>query len=210
MRKRYKFGLTVIVIILIIICSIGINKYLTKDPEEEPKNTTKVVNDIKEYGYTLDDRDTKYMQEEFNNLHEILNAEEINYEDYAQSIAKLFIIDFYTLNNKINKYDVGGLEYVYLPKKEEFNSKAMDTIYKDIIDNTYQDRVQDLPEITNVEVLDVKENEIEVNKTKMSGYKVTMRYIYKENLGYDTKGTCYLVLNNEKLEVAKYNPNIDN
>ena len=210
MRKIYKLILIIIAIALIVNLYIGINGYLSKKNTSKPKTTTKVVLDIAKFGYTLDDRDSKYMEEEFNNLAEILNAETLSKEDYAQTIAKLFVTDFYTLNNKINKYDVGGLEYVYTPKKEEFNAKAMDTIYKDVIDNTYQDRIQDLPEITNVNILAITETELTINDTKMSGYKVTMKYEYKENLGYDTEGTCYLVFNNDKLEVAKYEPKIEN
>lgn len=36
-----------------------------------------------------------------------------------------------------------------------------------------------------------------------------MKYTYKKDLGYDKEGTIYLVKNNNKLEVALYNPKID-
>ncbi len=210
MRLRYKLGLAFIMVILIGVCFIGLNRYLLNDKEEEqPKQEAVVVSNIPKYGYTLDDRDNKYMKEIFEELVNTLSSEEIVEEDYAEMVAKLFITDFYTLDNKINKYDVGGLEYVYSPKKEEFNTKARDTIYKDLIDNTYQDRIQDLPEITNVEVLNIEPTKIKLNEEQQDGYKVTMKYTYKENLGYDTEGTCYLVNNDNKLEVAMYTPTIE-
>lgn len=90
-----------------------------------------------------------------------------------------------------------------------FKNKAMDTIYGDIIDNTYKDRVQDLPEVTAVEIINYEVTEITLNKNKVESYKLTMKYTYKKDLGYDKEGTIYLVKNNNKLEVALYNPKID-
>ena len=127
----------------------------------------------------------------------------------ATSLAKLFVIDFYTLENKINKYDVGSLEYILSSSVDMFRQKALDTIYRDIIDNTYRDRIQDLPEITNVTILDTEETTFTLNEEEVNAIKVTMNYEYKEDLGYDTEGTIYFVRNAQKLEVASYTPSIE-
>ena len=209
MRKKYKIGMTLIAILIILVSIVGLSKlFLKKDKESKPKIETKIISNIEKYGYTLDDRDTKYMKETFKELESVLNAEEINEEEYAKILSKLFIIDFYTLSNKINKYDVGSLEYILNDKQEMFKNKAMDTIYSDIYDNTYKDRVQELPEITKVEIVDFKEEEIEINKETIESYKVTMHFTYKKELGYDKEGTLNLVKNNNKLEVVMYNPKI--
>ena len=114
MRKRYKIWLIVIIILIVITSGIGISKifFSKKEPEKKPHNTTSIISSIDKFGYTLDDRDTKYMQSEFKNLEDILASDPIDYQKYAESLAKLFVIDFYTLNNKVNKYDVGSLEYI--------------------------------------------------------------------------------------------------
>lgn len=209
MRKKYKIGMTLIAILIILVSIVGLSKlFLKEDKESKQKIETKIISNIEKYGYTLDDRDTKYMKETFKELESVLNAEEINEEEYAKILSKLFIIDFYTLSNKINKYDVGSLEYILNDKREMFKSKAMDTIYSDIYDNTYKDRVQELPEITKVEIVDFKEEEIEINKETIESYKVTMHFTYKKELGYDKEGTLNLVKNNNKLEVVMYNPKI--
>lgn len=209
MRKRYKIWLTIIVILLIFTIGIGVLKlFIGSDNNKKPQNVTSIITSIDEFGYTLDDRDTDYMKTEFKKLEEVISQEEINYEEYAKAIAKLFVIDFYTLNNKINKYDVGSLEYILSDKKDMFKNKAMDTIYGDIIDNTYKDRVQDLPEVTAVEIINYEVTEITLNKNKVESYKLTMKYTYKKDLGYDKEGTLNLVKNNNKLEVVMYNPKI--
>ncbi len=210
MRKKYKVGMILIGILIILVSIIGISKiFLKKDSETKPKVETKIISNIEKYGYTLDERDTKYMKDTFKELESILNAEEINKEEYAKVLSKLFIIDFYTLSNKINKYDVGSLEYILNDKVEMFINKAMDTIYSDIIDNTYKDRVQELPEISKVEILEIKESKFELNKEEKESYKITLKFSYKKDLGYDKEGTLHIIENNNKLEVALYNPKIE-
>ena len=211
MRKRYKIWLIIIVLLIVFVSGIGLFKlFINNDYEETPKNVTNIISSIENYNYTLDDRDTNYMKEEFKNLENVLKEEQVDFNLYASTLAKLFVIDFYTLNNKINKYDVGGLEYILNSKISMFKNKAMDTIYNDVIDNSYKDRVQELPEITNVEVLNVDETEIKINDDNTKAYRVTMNYTYKKDLGYDNEGTIYLVQTDNKLEVALYNPEIEN
>lgn len=209
MRKRYKIWLTIIVILIILTSLLGVMKlFMPKDEEKNP-NVTNVIDTIQDYGYSLDDRDSKYMQEEFKNLIDILKSSEVDDDAYATSLAKLFIIDFYTLNNKINKYDVGGLEYILSDKVDEFKAKAMDTIYFDLIDNTYKDRVQELPEITEVNVENLEHTKFELNEENLDAIKVTLKFTYKKDLGYDTEGTIYFVKKGNKLEVVKYSPTIE-
>ncbi len=208
MRKKYKIGLTTIVILILLTISLGVSKIFFEPTKPKEQNVTNIISNINDYGYTLDDRDTSYMKDEFKKLEETLNHNEIDYKSYAESLSKLFVIDFYTLSNKINKYDVGSLEYILTDKVNEFKNKAMDTIYSDIIDNTYKDRIQDLPEITNVEILSADEEKIKINDNEVEGYKITMEYQYRDDLGFDTKGTIYLAKTGPKLEVVSYSPKI--
>ena len=93
MRKKYKVGMMLIAILIILVSMIGISKiFLKKDTESKPKVETKIISNIEKYGYTLDDRDTKYMKETFKELESILNIDEINTEEYAKVLSKLFII----------------------------------------------------------------------------------------------------------------------
>lgn len=210
MRKRYKIGLIIISVLLVGVIGIGVLKIFHSDEKkvEEP-NVSSIISNINNYGYTLDDRDTDYMKELFKELETILNESEVDYQAYAETLAKLFVIDFYTLDNKINKYDVGSLEYILSSSVDMFRQKAVDTIYRDILDNTYRDRIQDLPEITNVNIINTEEVTYTLNDEEVDAIKITMNYEYKEDLGYDTEGTIYLVRNANKLEVASYTPSIE-
>ncbi len=209
MGKKYKIGLIIIGVLLAVAVGFGVMKLFYKEEVNEDINVSSIISNITDYGYTLDDRDTAYMKEVFNELEGILGESTIDYEAYAQALSKLFVIDFYTLNNKINKYDVGSLEYILSSKVDMFRQKAMDTIYKDIIDNTYKDRVQDLPEISSVNIISLEEDSYTLNEEEVAAIKITMNYEYKEDLGYDTEGTIYLVRQASKLEVVSYVPSIE-
>lgn len=209
MRKRYKMGLIVIITLMVLTVLVGIIKIFLPKEEAKPINITNVISSITDYNYTLDDRDSVYMKEVFKELETILNAENINYEDYAKTLTKLFIIDFYTLNCKINKYDVGSLEYILNDKVEMFKSKAMDNIYEDIVDNTYKNRIQNLPEVTNVNILSIEKAKYTLNNEEKDAYKLTFDIAYKEDLGYDKEGTVYMIQNNKKLEIVSYEPKIE-
>ena len=103
MKKKYKLMIAIIVVIFIVIAAILLFSFVNNKDEKE---TVKVVDNISNFGYTLDDRDTDLMKNTYNELKEILLKDEIDYESYAQTLAKLFVIDLFTMNNKIKHYDV--------------------------------------------------------------------------------------------------------
>ena len=59
--------------------------------------------------YVLLSRDSDLYKSSFNDLKEVFESENIDYEKYATIISKLFIIDFYTLSNKNLNNDICGI-----------------------------------------------------------------------------------------------------
>ena len=51
---------------------------------------------------------------------EKIEAKEVDNKKYAEAISKLFVIDFFTLDNKSSKNDVGGVQFVYTSYKADF------------------------------------------------------------------------------------------
>ena len=91
------------VILLIILILTGVLGYYTytnffvKKAKEEVKEVSKIDN----YGYTLYDNQSKEYKKMFEELNTVLLKEEIDYNKYVELISKMFIIDFYTLDNKL-------------------------------------------------------------------------------------------------------------
>ena len=76
MKKKYKLQLRVLILLIILIIALICFKTFKK----ETKNNVKVVDSIDNYGYTLDQRDSKLMKDTYKKLKEILNEKEIDYD----------------------------------------------------------------------------------------------------------------------------------
>lgn len=158
---------------------------------EDSKNVVEVkeLDNLVDYGYVLTDRDTKYYKKEFEELKKILNQDEVDEEKYVTQVVKMFTIDLYTISTKVNKYDVGGVEFYYNDKKEMFEQKVMDTIYSTLLDDTYGDRKQELPEVSNVEIASVEQTTYLLGENEVEGYLVKVKISYSKNMGYDTEAS---------------------
>ena len=102
LNKNKLFYFVMISLILVVIIVIGVKftlEFLVKD--EKNVVTKKELDSLELYGYTLDDYDSDLYKEYFNKLKVTLNEDHINYEDYAKELVMLYVVDFYTLSNKI-------------------------------------------------------------------------------------------------------------
>ncbi len=203
MKKKYKRILIIIlIVVLLAIISFVIYKILLNNKTEE--EVVNVVDSISEYGYNLDDRDTELMKSVYEELKNILNSDEIDYELYASALARLFVIDLFTMDNKINKYDVGGSEYVYPDALENFKLNVEDTLYKHMENNSSGKRKQDLPEVSSIEVLSNETDEYTIGENSFDSYIVNLSWQYVSDLGYDNNALITLINLDNKLYVVEY------
>ena len=206
MKKKYKLQLRVLILLIILIISLIC--FITF--KKETKNNVKVVDSIDNYGYTLDQRDSKLMKDTYKKLKEILNEKEIDYDKYAEELAKLFVIDLFTINNKINKYDVGSLEYVYPDNVENFKTNVEDTIYKIVEDNTKGKRKQELPIVSSVNIEEETNGEYELFDVQNKSYIVKLKWTYEKDMGYDSNAIITLIEKDNKLDVVEYSKGEEN
>lgn len=209
MKKKKK--IIIILVIILVLIGIGIGSYFLffrNNKNEEPAMPeVKVMNKIEGYEYTLDDRDTEVFKEKFEKLKELLESETFEEEDYISLVSELFIIDLYTIDNKISKYDVGGLEYVYEPARDSFKSMAMDSIYKTVINNVDKKREQSLPVVSETVVNEITPSTYTMpDDSEVDSYDVDISWSYETSLGYDDEGTITLIKNDNRIDVVSFNP----
>ena len=207
-KKKKVFIFISIIIVVALIVGIVLFIYFKKNEDKpvEPKAAV-ILNSIEEYGITLSDVDTELYKEEYNKLKANLESNNVDYEEYAKSISKLFIIDLYTINNKINKYDIGGYEVVYPAIVENYKLNVSDTMYRYIEDNSDGKRKQSLPEVKSITVDSIKSNKYTIkseNKT-YEGYKVKVSWKYVKDLDYDDSAEIIIIKVDNKLYIAEKN-----
>lgn len=207
MKKKYKICLIIVVVLLFAILG-GFVYFRVVNKKQEvlpPVNEVKVTNSIDNYGYTLEDRDLDYFKEKFEELKVLLNEEDYDKKTYISLVSELFIIDLYTIDNKISRYDVGGLEYVYEGAKESFKSVIENSIYKSVENNLDDSRTQELPVVSTTEIIDIEDTIYEMpDKTKVNGYKVNLKWKFEKDLGYDDKAVLILIPDGKKISVVFY------
>jgi hypothetical protein len=203
MKKRKKRRLFIKILLLIIFIAI-IGYFGKKLYIKLNTNEVSVIDKIDNYNYSLEDRDTALYKEHFNSLKDILNQDDINYENYAKEEANLYIIDLFTLDNKVNKYDDGGIDFVYPDSLDNYKLNVSNTLYKYMEDNTNKKRKQDLPEVISINDDNVTSNTFTINDVKYDGYKVELSWDYVKDMGYDSKGIVTIIKKDNLLYVVQY------
>lgn len=201
-RRKLKKRIVVLFVIILIFVVTLVAKNLLFNKNDV--NKVKVTDNIEEYGYRLNNNETKYYKELFKELKNELTSSEVNEEKYAQLIAQLFVADFFNLDNKENKNDVGGTQFVYTSFQSDFEMLAKESIYKSIENNMYNNRNQELPIVVNTEVTNIDKISYNYLDTVDSeAYEVTIEIEYKKDLDYQDECTIIIVHSNNKLEIVK-------
>ncbi|MEG1900619.1 MAG: hypothetical protein RR161_03615 [Bacilli bacterium] len=199
MKKRNKIIIISLIIIFILI-SIIIGGYFLLNKKETKTNTPLIINEIKDYNYKLKDNDSKIYKDLFKELKKVLDNKEVNEEEYVKLISKMFIIDFYTLDNKIDNTDIGGEMFLEESIISNFKLKASETLYKYVESDIYHDRVQELPIVSDVVI-----DKVETIKflEDLKAFKVECSIKYVKDLKYKDKTSLIFIHKDKKLVLVE-------
>jgi len=203
--KKKIIGLVICIILFIYFFGGVIYNFVLDKPIKVNKNEVKSSNTIKGYEYLLYDDDLDIYKNEFNILKKNLEGKKIDYEEYAKSISKMFLIKLYSLGNIDNKYDIKGTEFIYLDALENFKLNVLNTLNKYIEDNSEGNRKQELPIVNNVKVNSFEEIKFDINEEEYDAYKVKLIIEYKKDLGYDKEAELIIVKRDKYLYIVEKN-----
>ena len=203
MKLKKKVKVILIIAIILIITGLGFLAYESVKPKAV--KTATVENEIEEYGYTLKSTRNDRYKKAFQELKDILSKKDVDEKAYVEQISKMFIMDFYTLNDKLANTDVGGIDFIHTDAKTNFLEKAEDTVYKYVENDIYGNRDQQLPEVTEVTVEKVENIEYTIGTdfTDDNAYQVEVSLKYKEDMDYPTKATLIFVHEDNKLSLVE-------
>ena len=113
LKKKVKKRINIIIIsvVVLIIAVVGFLAYKRFFDNNATPTKTKVVDKISDYGYELEEDSTKEYKKLFEELRNLLAKKEFDEEEYASLVARLLVLDFYNLDNKISK---NLSQYLYL------------------------------------------------------------------------------------------------
>ena len=192
-----------IILFMILIYSVGgiyYIKYVYKDNNEP---VVKNLSEIEGYPYSLKSNASKLYIDEFNILKDNLENK-YNEEEYIKSISKLYIIDLYSLKNKLNKYDI-NVDFIYPDIVSNYRLNIENTLYKYLENNSDGNRNQELPVVSNVIIDEILDEKYSLNKENVPCKKVKVTIEYENDLGYDKSGTITLVKQDKYYYIVEYN-----
>ena len=207
MKGKYKILLSIIfILIIVVVIVLGIKGFSKKKNNNNNPDEINipVLESIEKYGYSLHERDSLVMKETYEELKTILNNETIEYEEYAKSLAKLFVIDLWTMNNKTNRYDVGGIEYIYPDNVANYKLNVENTIYKNIENNVDGKRKQELPAVKSITDIEVHSDKFKIGDNEEDSYVVSLMWDYDKDLGYENKAKITMIKKDNKLYIVEY------
>jgi hypothetical protein len=212
-RVRAKIKPITKILLCLIVVALIVGGFLVWNNFIKPKNNKmKVVDSIKnkDVDYIVSENDTKIFKSTFNELKKVLNEKEVDNKKYAETITKLFVIDFFTLSNKTSKNDVGGVQFVYDNYKTDFVEGARNSIYKQVHSNVTDDKSNSsLPTVTKVTIDDIDEIspysmfEGDLFTEDQVGYMVNISWEYKNKDDFQKNATIIVVPDGKKLSIGR-------
>ena len=204
LKKGIKKIIIILLVILLVVVSIfAYKKYFSN--KNGPKEV-KIVNKIEKYDYSLKESKSKKYKTLFKELNAILSKDVIEEEEYVKKITEMFIVDFYSLNDKITKSDVGGVDFVNKDIMDNFLLNAEDSYYKYLESNLYNNRKQSLPEVDEVTIEEVNQSPFNIGNTvdeKAYILKVNWTYTESEFSSYQNSATLVFAHEGEKLSLVE-------
>ncbi len=203
MKLKKKVKIILVIAIILIIAGLAFIAYESFMPDDV--KTATVENEIEEYGYTLKSTRNARYKAMFQELKDILSEDEVDEEAYLEQISKMFITDFYTLDDKLANTDVGGVDFLYSTATTNFLEKSEDTVYKYLESDIYDNRDQELPIVTDVTIEDIEtvSYTIGTDYTDDEAYQVSVSIEYEEDMGYPTEATLIFVHEGIKLSLVE-------
>lgn len=202
-RKNKSDTLTIIVFVMIGVLLFGFLGYRVYNDFFNKPDAKKEIESIGLYGYSLHDRDSSAYKDTFKELNKALSTNNIDYKNYATLASKLFIMDLFTLDNKLGSTDIGGLQFIHKDLKENFKENMGDTIYKYVEINVDGKRTQELPVVKEVTVSDVLETKYTYNNKDYPAYVVTANWEYEKDLGYQKSMKITFIKDKNILYIVK-------
>ncbi len=205
MKLKKNVKRVIILIFIIFTIVVGAIIYF-KYNDKEKVNEVKIVNEIKDYDYKLKENKPKKYKEMFDELKEILSSKNIDEEAYVKKISEMFIYDFYSLNDKVAKTDVGGVDFVYKEIIDNFLLNAEDTYYKYVESNIYNNRKQSLPTVSEITIESVEKETYAYNEQNDEmAYKVKVSWSYTDDnfSDYQKEATLIFIHDKNKLSLVE-------
>ncbi len=180
--KLVKLILVMVLLLTSVACSkqevpkVEEDKVIEEEKQPTEENEVVELEENELYVSPLDPSSEQILA--YNELSKAIKDE--NLEEEAKNVAISFIYDFFSLNNKKDRSDIGGLTFIPSDRLGKFIEYAIAFYYGNYesIVNTYGK--ENLPRVNNVEVVSITEDTFTYNGSEAQGYTIVCKASYDE------------------------------
>lgn len=161
--------------------------------EEELRQETKTYTVKENPSYFAPANPTKYIAATYDALSASLSQNEA---DQAKAAATYFLADFFTLSNKEEEGDVGGMDMIPSASADAFREYAKYYYYHVLPVIRSKQGPGALPEVTNVELTSQKQEEVTYMDQTYPGYSWTVALTYADSPDsseFKTSAKCTII-----------------
>jgi hypothetical protein len=191
-RKSTKILFGLLTILIIALGALEVNNILTAGfGDDDSEITTKQIGP-----YVVNAQQTERQEQLEEQLLAALDAND--QEAIKRNVTEYFVSDFFTLRDKRNLNDIGGIGFVLPDTRARFSTNAIDSYYRDLADFKNAFDNENLPLVVSVELgefvdVDLYEIEVEVESDNeedeedneeveiTSAFDVEVTWIYEES-----------------------------
>lgn len=181
-------------------CSSGKQADREKTEEKAVKYTV-MENDT----YWAPEDPTQYIAKTYDDVTATLGAAD---QKQAEAVAKAFLADFFTLSNKDNDGDIGGLDYIPSASVEAFSEYAKYYYYNNYAQILTNEGKAALPQVVNVKLTDMAPAKVSYLDKEYDGYTMNAAMEYadsSEASNFKTNAKCTMI----KMKDVHYVPGSD-
>ena len=205
LKKKVKRTIIISGIVVALVAAGSTYVYFQHNTKKEVPEV-KIVSEVDKYDYKLKENKPSEYKKMFGELKELLKKEPVDEEEYAKKVSEMFIYDFYSLNDKTAKTDIGGVDFVYNGILANFLQNAQDTYYKYVESNIYNERKQSLPVVSNITINNIEQKEFAYgDQTDANAYVVSASWSYTDDqfANYQKEAVLVLIHDDIKLSVVE-------
>ena len=181
-KKSTKILLGILTVLVLVLAGFEFKSVV----ESNEKNNSSVPVTKMIGPYKVNTNQTDFQKKVGQELEEALKTKQG--VPITRAVSKYFVSDFFTLRNRTDKNDVGGMGFVLLDAQAQFKANAIASYYRDLVNFKDSYGAENLPLVTDVSVGAAKRvanSEVSVNESSTlkieSVYDIPVSWQYEKN-----------------------------
>lgn len=165
-KKKKPVTVLLMIILILMLCVMTlsvVNIYklrMSGASNADMVESTTVENEYKNSLYKIGNNATDVNKKYFKELNTAVKSDDR--QSMAEAVVKCFVSEYYTWTNKDGNYDIGGMQYIYPDRQNDFATYSRDNFYSSMDNYLHSNERFSLIEVDQVSINSCESSSINV------------------------------------------------